>query len=129
MTAELKRRCIRLKSYAEGTSADVNINSIPDECEELCSTNEDCDDGVECTIDLCDLAFLLCDHIDALCPCEGDANGDGRVDPLDSGFVLARFGCDVGAGNPNCDAADMNGDALVDPLDVGFILARFGTCE
>ena len=27
--------------------------------------------------------------------CEGDANGDGTVDPLDSGFVLARFGaCD-----------------------------------
>jgi len=24
--------------------------------------------------------------------CEGDANGDGVVDPLDSGFVLARFG-------------------------------------
>lgn len=62
-------------------------------------------------------------------PCEGDANGDGLVDPLDSGFVLARFGCKVGAGDPNCDAADMNGDALVDPLDVGFILARFGPCE
>ncbi|MCH7701542.1 MAG: hypothetical protein IID37_07625 [Planctomycetes bacterium] len=24
--------------------------------------------------------------------CEGDANGDGAVDPLDSGYVLARFG-------------------------------------
>ncbi|MCH7721154.1 MAG: hypothetical protein IH988_09240, partial [Planctomycetes bacterium] len=60
--------------------------------------------------------------------CEGDANSDGLVDPLDSGFVLARFGCDVGAGDPNCDTADMNGDGLVDPLDVGFVLARFGTC-
>ena len=54
---------------------------------------------------------------------------DGLVDPLDSGFVLARFGCDVGAGDPDCDTADMNGDGLVDPLDVGFILARFGPCR
>jgi len=61
--------------------------------------------------------------------CEGDANGDGTVDPLDSGFVLARFGCDVGGGDPDCDAADQNGDGSVDPLDIGFVLARFGTCE
>ncbi|MCH8852036.1 MAG: FG-GAP repeat protein, partial [Planctomycetes bacterium] len=61
--------------------------------------------------------------------CEGDANGDGLVDPLDSGYVLARFGCPVGTGDPSCDTADMNGDGLVDPLDVGFVLARFGPCE
>lgn len=61
--------------------------------------------------------------------CEGDANGDGTVDPLDSGFVLARFGCSVGTGDPSCDAADQNGDGAVDPLDSGFVLARFGPCE
>lgn len=61
-------------------------------------------------------------------PCEGDANGDGAVDPLDGGFVLARFGCPVGTGNPDCDAADVNGDGAVDPLDSGFVLARFGDC-
>jgi len=62
-------------------------------------------------------------------PCEGDANGDGTVDPLDSGYVLARFGCPVGTGDPSCDAADQNGDGLVNPLDSGFVLARFGPCE
>jgi len=61
--------------------------------------------------------------------CEGDANGDGTVDPLDAGFVLARFGCPVGTGDPSCDAADQNGDGSVDPLDSGFVLARFGPCE
>ncbi|MCH7703107.1 MAG: VCBS repeat-containing protein [Planctomycetes bacterium] len=61
--------------------------------------------------------------------CEGDANGDGIVDPLDSGFVLARFGCPVGTGDPLCDTADQNGDGLVDPLDVGYVLARFGECR
>ncbi|MCH7703454.1 MAG: hypothetical protein IID37_17395, partial [Planctomycetes bacterium] len=60
--------------------------------------------------------------------CEGDANGDGSVDPLDAGFVLARFGCSVGTGEPTCDAADQNGDGNVDPLDSGFVLARFGDC-
>ena len=60
--------------------------------------------------------------------CDGDANGDGAVDPLDSGFVLARFGCLVGTGDPNCDAADVNGDGNVDPLDSGYVLARFGPC-
>ncbi len=61
--------------------------------------------------------------------CEGDANGDGAVDPLDSGYVLARFGCPVGTGDPSCDAAAQNGDGAVDPLDSGYVLARFGPCE
>lgn len=61
--------------------------------------------------------------------CEGDANGDGTVDPLDSGFVLARFGCPVDTGDPGCDAADVNNDGEVNPLDSGFVLARFGPCD
>ncbi|MCH7702986.1 MAG: hypothetical protein IID37_14990 [Planctomycetes bacterium] len=65
---------------------------------------------------------------DAEPPCDGDANGDGLVDPLDVGFVLSRFGCSVGTGDPNCDIADQNGDGLVDPLDAGYVLARFGDC-
>ena len=62
-------------------------------------------------------------------PCDGDANGDGTVDPLDSGYVLARFGCPVGTGDSGCDTADQNGDGAVDPLDSGYVLARFGPCE
>ncbi len=60
--------------------------------------------------------------------CHGDANGDDEVNPLDSGFVLARFGCPVGICDADCDAADQNGDGNVDPLDVGYVLARFGPC-
>lgn len=81
----------------DGSSADTNGNSIPDECEEL--------------------------------QCEGDANGDGTVDPLDVGFVLARLGCTVGGGDPDCDSADQNLDGVIDPLDIGFVLARFGDCQ
>lgn len=60
--------------------------------------------------------------------CPGDANNDGFVDPLDTGYVLARFGCSVDE-NPACAMADQNADGAVDPLDVGFVLARFGECS
>lgn len=60
--------------------------------------------------------------------CPGDANNDGSVDPLDTGYVLARFGCSVDE-DPACAMADQNADGAVDPLDVGFVLARFGECS
>ena len=48
---------------------------------------------------------------------------------MDAGFVLARLGCEVNTGDPDCDTADRNADRLVNPLDVGFILARLGPCD
>ncbi|MCH7700754.1 MAG: VCBS repeat-containing protein [Planctomycetes bacterium] len=84
------------------------------------------DSLTEAGIDNFQVEILVCGEEQ---PCEGDANGDGTVDPLDSGYVLARFGCPVGTGDPSCDAADQNGDGAVDPLDSGFVLARFGDCE
>ncbi|MCH7721003.1 MAG: VCBS repeat-containing protein [Planctomycetes bacterium] len=83
------------------------------------------DSWTEAGIDNFQVDVLVCGEEP---PCEGDANGDGLVDPLDSGYVLSRFGCPVGTGNPECDAADQNGDGIVDPLDSGFVLARFGDC-
>ena len=61
--------------------------------------------------------------------CAGDVNDDGVVDPLDTGFVMVRFGCDVATGDADCDTSDVNTDGLVDPLDTGYILSRFGDCE
>ena len=84
------------------------------------------DSVTDAGIDDFQVDVLFCDDEE---PCEGDANGDGVVNPLDSGFVLARFGCPVGTGDPGCDAADQNGDGEVNPLDSGFVLARFGPCE
>jgi len=77
-----------------------------------------------------DLQETIFDRVTAACkpPCEGDANGDGTVDPLDAGYVLARLGCPVGTGDRECDAADVNADGVVDPLDDGYVLARFGDC-
>jgi len=61
--------------------------------------------------------------------CDGDANSDDLIDPLDAGFIQARFGCSVGTGDDLCDDADVNSDGIVDPLDVGYVLARFGECS
>lgn len=71
-------------------------------------------------------AFPPCDEPPPVC--EGDVNGDGAIDPLDTGYSLSRFGCSVGTGDAECDAADANADGIVDPLDVGYILSRFGVC-
>ncbi|MCH7702486.1 MAG: VCBS repeat-containing protein, partial [Planctomycetes bacterium] len=86
---------ILLSEGSDAASDDCNANQTPDECDIQSGESQDDDgDGVP----------------DECATCDGDANGDGTVDPLDSGFVLARFGCPVGTGDPDCDAADQNGD-------------------
>jgi len=63
---------------------------------------------------------------DSPAACAGDANGDGVVNPLDTGAVLSRFGLD--ASDPaNCQY-DVNCDGQIDPLDAGYVLARLGSC-
>ncbi|MCH7720268.1 MAG: immunoglobulin domain-containing protein, partial [Planctomycetes bacterium] len=54
---------------------------------------------------------------------EADVNGDGTVDPLDSGAILARFGLPVAPKNVEFD---INTDGDINPLDSGAALARFG---
>ena len=50
------------------------------------------------------------------------------INPLDVGFVAARYSCSYPDDGPACLDADVNGDGAVDPLDTGFVLARFGEC-
>jgi hypothetical protein len=58
--------------------------------------------------------------------CAGDTDGNGIVDPLDAGGVLARFGFDVTI--PGVCQYDLDCNGIIDPLDQGYVLARFGTC-
>ena len=80
-----------------------------------------------------DLAIDMCLLCRAGAPCntpalcDGDVNGDGVLDPLDTGYILARLGADLCAAG-NCQA-DVNCDGLIDPLDLGYVLARFGVCN
>lgn len=55
----------------------------------------------------------------------GDVNGDGRVDLVDLGLLLAAFGTSLG--QPGyLPEADFNGDGVIDLADLGVLLANFG---
>ena len=53
--------------------------------------------------------------------CPGDLNGDGMVDLVDLGILLADFGCSGG----NC-VGDIDGDGDTDLADLGILLSNFG---
>lgn len=121
--------------FAVFFGVDCDGNGLVDSCEAANGIQADCNENG--SLDVCDLADGTSEDANGNgvpdeCEetlCEGDANGDDVVNPLDSGYVLARFGCSVGTGDPSCDAADVNGDSAVNPLDSGYVLARFGPCE
>ena len=53
-------------------------------------------------------------------------DGDGQVNPVDSGIVQAFFG------NANEHALcnyDMDCDGQINPVDSGIVQSLFGTCE
>lgn len=60
--------------------------------------------------------------------CPADLDGNGTIDPSDSNFVMARFGCPVGTGDDACDRADLDQDGKVDPFDSNLVLSQFGDC-
>ena len=57
-------------------------------------------------------------------PCQGDLNGDGKIDGADLGLILGAWG--------NCTIAsclgDLNGDGKIDGADLGLILGAWGDC-
>lgn len=74
---------------AAGSSADVNQNGLPDECEkQVCIPGDlDCDGDV----DGADLGALL--SVWGPCPgCAADLDGDGEVNGADLGALLALWG-------------------------------------
>jgi hypothetical protein len=61
-------------------------------------------------------------------PDAGDLNGDGVVNGLDLGALLANWS--IPAGSPACGgevpcSADLNGDGVIDGLDLGLLLAHW----
>ncbi len=58
--------------------------------------------------------------------CDGDTDGDGQVNPVDSGLVQAAFGS-----NDEGDLCqyDVDCDGQINPVDSGIVQSLFGTCE
>ena len=76
-----------------------------------------------------------CEHVGVdVCPCfrepvwlcDVDVDGDGQVNPVDSGLVQAAFG------SPReqvlCNY-DVDCDGRINPVDAGIVQSLFGTCE
>ena len=57
--------------------------------------------------------------------CDGDTDGDGQVNPIDSGLVQAAFGStDKG----DLCQYDLDCDGQINPVDSGIVQSLFGTC-
>ena len=86
-----------------GHSRDENGNGIPDECEAC----------------IRDPAWV----------CDGDVDGDGQVNPVDSGLVQASFCSGEGCGDDQLCQYDLDCDGQVNPVDAGIVQSLFATCE
>jgi plastocyanin len=58
--------------------------------------------------------------------CDGDVDGDGQVNPVDSGLVQAAFGS---MDEQDLCNYDMDCDGQINPVDSGIVQSLFGTCE
>ena len=61
--------------------------------------------------------------------CDGDVDGDGQVNPVDSGLVQAAFCSTVRCTPEALCQFDMDCDMQINPVDAGIVQALFGTCE
>ncbi|MEE9295166.1 MAG: hypothetical protein V3W34_09445 [Phycisphaerae bacterium] len=87
---------------ADGTSEDVNANGIPDECEQPCTDDADCDDG------------LFCNGAETCDPTDPDADPDGCV-----GGTPPSCDDEVGCTDDSCDPTANGGTGACanDPND------------
>ena len=58
--------------------------------------------------------------------CDGDVDGDGQVNPVDSGLVQAAFGS---VDDQDLCRFDMDCDGQLNPVDAGIVQSLFGTCN
>jgi hypothetical protein len=58
--------------------------------------------------------------------CDGDVDGDGQVNPVDSGIVQANLGNDDEQALCNYD---IDCDGQINPVDAGMVQSLFGTCD
>ena len=58
--------------------------------------------------------------------CDGDVDGDGQVNPVDSGLVQAAFGS---ADDQDLCNYDVDCDGQINPVDSGIVQSLFGACD
>ena len=83
-----------------------------------------CQDGEECDEDA-DECVGGCVR-DPEWQCDGDVDGDGQVNPVDSGLVQAAFGS---ADSQDLCNYDIDCDGQINPVDSGIVQSLFGNCN
>ena len=58
--------------------------------------------------------------------CDGDVDGDGQVNPVDVGLVMAAFGL---IDDQDLCNYDVDCNEQINPVDAGIVLSLFGSCE
>ncbi len=58
--------------------------------------------------------------------CDGDVDGDGQVNPVDSGLIQAAFGS---IDEDDLCQYDVDCDGQINPVDSGIVQSLFGTCD
>ena len=58
--------------------------------------------------------------------CDGDVDGDGRVNPVDVGLVQAAFGS---IRERDLCSYDIDCDGQINPVDAGIVQSLFGVCN
>lgn len=125
---------------ANGVSADVNANGMPDECEALgacCSASGECALLAQerCSGDW-QGAGTICYPAQPDPPCPGDCDGDGQVSGQDMDYLIMAIEQNVCGwrdmftpGQPTCTFwnCDANTDGTVDELDIEALAALIGT--
>jgi hypothetical protein len=65
---------------------------------------------------------------DPVWQCDGDVDGDGQVNPVDSGLVQAAFCTGEDCTEDALCQYDLDCDAQINPVDSGIVQSLFGTC-
>ena len=108
-------------------SGDACIDTSPEECVRLGgaagSEDSDCaDEDDNGQSDACESGCLR----DPQWICDGDVDGDGQVNPVDSGLVQAAFGS---TDESDLCQYDVDCDGQINPVDSGIVQSLFGICE
>jgi photosystem II stability/assembly factor-like uncharacterized protein len=61
--------------------------------------------------------------------CDGDVDGDGQVNPVDSGLVQSAFCSGEDCTEEALCQYDLDCDAQLNPVDAGIVQSLFATCE
>ena len=104
--------------------------------QDFCRYDMDCSRGIDETdvfivwglINTCDPPRPVCGECRRVPTwrCDGDVDGDGQVNPVDSGLVQAAFGS---TNDQDLCNYDLDCDGQINPVDSGSVQSLFGECK